>query len=295
MPGTMYPPGPPTVSGNLITVETFLNSPTRVQRVVDDLTLNRFLADQIFSQGGAAGGAVVYDQIASGEFFTTRDVQGIAPGSQFPIIDTGEAVPKVARVIKWGGAAVVTYEAVRRDNRDVLNRQLTKLRNTIIRKVDTVAIAALDAALPTMPASASWALATTDIITDLEMARAAIDDADLGYEADTVIINPTQRIGVRKNTGLRNALPREGMANNLIGARDLNGLLGFRNWFVSNRQPAGTVKVLASRIVGSIRDELGLYTRTIDEPVNERWLVQGARVTVPIITDPLAGINVTGA
>lgn len=294
MPGTTYPPGPPTVSGNLITVETFLNSPTRVQRVVDDLTLNRFLADRIFSQGGAQGGAVVYDQIAAGEFFTTRDVQGIEPGSQFPIIDTGEAAPKVARVIKWGGAAVVTYEAVRRDNRDVLNRQLTKLRNTIIRKVDTVAIAALDAVLPTMPASAVWSNAATDIITDLETARAAIDDADLGYEADTVIINPTQRIGIKKNTGIRGALPREGTSTNLIGARDLNGLLGFPNWYVSNRQPAGTVKVLAARIVGSIRDELGLYTRTIDEPVNERWLVQAARVTVPIITDPLAGINITG-
>lgn len=295
MPGTMYPPGPPAVSGNLITVEAFLRTPSRVQRTVEALTLQRFLADSIFSSGDAQGGAVVYDEIAAGEFFTSRDVQAIEAGSEFPVVDVGEAAPKVARVLKWGGAALLTYEAVRRDNRDVLNRQLTKLRNTIIRKVDTVAIAALDARLPTQVASGLWSNAATDIMTDVETARAAIDDADLGYVADTVIINPAQRIGVKKNTGIRGALPREGIGGNLISARDLNGLLGFDNWYVSNRQPAGTVKVLASKIVGSIRDELGLYSRTLDQADRERWLVQAARVTVPIITDPLAGINITGA
>lgn len=295
MPGSMYPPGPPAVSGNLITVESFLRNPTRVQRTVDALTLQRFLADSIFSSGDAQGGAVIYDEVSAGEWFTTRDAQAIEAGSEFPIVDVGELAPKVARVLKWGGAAVLTYESVRRDNRDVLNRQLTKLRNTIIRKVDTVAIAALDAKLPTMAASGSWATAGTDIMTDLETARAAIDDADLGYTADTVIINPTQRIGVKKNAGIRAALPREAVGGNLISAKDLNGLLGFDNWYVSNRQPAGTVKVLASKIVGSIRDEMALYSRTIDQADRERWLVQAARITVPIITDPLAGINITGA
>ena len=38
MPGTTYPPAPPVVAGNLITVEQFLRTPSRVTRVIDDLT-----------------------------------------------------------------------------------------------------------------------------------------------------------------------------------------------------------------------------------------------------------------
>jgi hypothetical protein len=297
MPGTgvMYPPGGPVVAGNLITVDSFLRNPSRVQRVVENLALNRFVADLIFANGDAQGGAVIYDQVTGSDLFTDRDVQAIEPGSEFPIVDVGEVSPKVAAVTKWGGAALITYETRRRDNRDVLNRDLTRLRNTIIRKVDTVAMAALAAApVTTQVASGDWTT-TGDIIGDLETARSAIEDVDLGYEADTIIINPSQRIDVRKNAGLRAALPREAAAGNPVTTTDLNGLLNFPNWVVTNRVPAGTIWVLNAKVVGSQRDELALYTRVVDQPDRERTLVQAARVTVPIITDPLAAVKITGA
>jgi hypothetical protein len=296
MPGElMYPPTGPAVAGSNITVDAFLRQPTVVNRVVNNLALNRFVADLIFSRGNADGGAVIYDQITASDLFMTRDAQAIEPGSEFPILDEGITTPRVAAVEKWGGAALITDEARRRDRRDVLNRALTKLRNTVVRKVDTVAMAALNAApVFTQTASADWTT-TGDIIGDLETARSAIDDADMGYVADTIIINPAQRVDVRKNSGLRDALPRESVTGNPVTTRDLNGLLAFDNWIVTNRVPAGTVWVVASKVVGSINDELALYTRVVPQEDRERTLVMAARPTVPIITDPHAAVKITGA
>ena len=100
MPGTTYPPAPPTIDGQgRITVEQFLKTPSRVQRVIADLTRERFLAERIFGSGDAQGGAVIYDQLTgSDNLYTERDVQAIEPGSEFPLTDVGELAPKVAAV-----------------------------------------------------------------------------------------------------------------------------------------------------------------------------------------------------
>lgn len=292
---TTYPPAPPTVDGQgRITVEQFLKTPTRVTRVIEDLTRERFLAERIFGKGDAQGGAVIYDQVTASELYTDRDVQAIDAGSEFPIVSSGESAPKVAAVTKWGGAAVLTYEAVRRDSRDTLNRELTKLRNTIVRKVDTVAIAALNAAPILTDTGTDWSDSTAgNPVLDLASARSQIDDQDMGYTADTVLINPAQYVDLISNTKVANSLPRDVVAANPIASGQLGNYMGF-TWYVTNRVPAGTAYILSSMMAGSLRDELPLYSRPIDQPERERWLIQAARVTVPIVTDPKAVLKLTG-
>lgn len=298
---TPYPAPAPTISGSTISVDAFLKSPPMVQRMIDDLTLNRFVADQMFAPGPpATGGAVLYDQVTASELYTTRDVQAIEPGAAFPILNETEANPLVAAAVKYGGAIELTYEAIRRDRRDLLARGLTKLRNTVIKKVDAVALAALDAAvtagtIPTAAASADWGTIGTDIILDIETGRSAVDEADLGYQIDTVLLNPAEALGIRKNTGIRAALPRENTANNLIGSRDLDGLLGIPHWYITNRVSAGRVYLVQSKTTGTISDEMPLYSRVVDDEKNERKLVMAARVVVPYITDPKSAYVITGA
>lgn len=292
---TGYSPAPPSIAGTAITLETWLQTPARVQKAITDLTSERFLADRIYSTG-PQGSAVIYDQVTGAELYTERDVQSIAEGAPFPMLDTGEAAPKVAVVTKWGGAMPFSYEAVRRDRRDLLGRGLTRLRNTITRKVDAVGVAALHAApLHTMAASGDWTTAATDIIGDIETGRSTVEQADLGYEVTAAIIHPTQALDIRKDADIRAALPRENPAANMLGAPDLSGFLRIPNWYVSNRQTAGTVDLLAEGEIGGITDELPLYSRSIDEPLRERYVVQAARIPVPYVTDPKAGVKITGA
>lgn len=291
---TAFPPAPPTVSGENITVSLFLNSPPRVQRAIEALTLRRFVADVVFSNGPTAeGGAVIHDQVTAVNDLLADDVEEIAPGSEFPLLTSTEPTPLVAVARKYGGEIFLTYEQIRRNNRSILTRETTKLRNTIIKKFDTIAMAALDAApIQTAGGSGDWSTAATDIIADLVTAAGAVSSLDMGYIADTVLINPAQEIDLLKDVDIRNALPRE-RDDSIIRTGNLGRLMGL-DFIVSNRVTAGTAYVLQRKIVGGISDELPMYARPIDDERRERTYIHGARVGVPYVTDPKAVFKITG-
>jgi hypothetical protein len=294
--GLLYPGAAPQVSGNQITVERFVKNPSQVQRVLSDLTKERFVADFIFSRGDAQGGAVVYDQISENDLYADREPTEIAPGDEFPLVGDIQGDQLVAATTKRGSAFELTYEAVRRDQRDVLNRGLIKLRNSSVKKHDEVAMAALDGApTRTAAAGAAWSGATGDqVLADIFGAVYSVEEADLGYTIDTVIINPAQVLNLLKKATIRDMLPRENPAINPVLSGRLANLAGIQNWIVTNRVASNKVFLLTSKIAGSIRDEVPFYSRTVDEPQRERYLIMAGRVSVPIITDPLAVFKLTG-
>lgn len=291
---TPYPPVAPVVAGENITVSLFLASPPRIQRAVEALTNERFIADVIFGMGPTAeGGAVIHDQVVESNLYTERDVEEISPGADFPLLTSTEPTPLVAVARKYGGEIFLTDEQIRRNNRAVLTRETTKLRNTIVRKVDTVAIAALEAApIQTSGGSGDWSTAATDIIADLVTASGAISSLDMGYIADTVLINPLQEQDLLKDKDIRDALPRE-RDNSIIRTGNLGRLMGL-DFIVSNRVTAGTAYVLQRKIIGGISDEVPIYARPIADERRERVYIHGARVVVPYVTDPKAIFKLTG-
>jgi hypothetical protein len=81
-----HPLGAPTVSGTEVTVDQYSQQPTRVTRLVNDLTLQRFLIDRLFTRGGAiTGGAVLYDEITENDIYAIRDVELVEAGEEFPL------------------------------------------------------------------------------------------------------------------------------------------------------------------------------------------------------------------
>lgn len=294
--GLLYPGAPPSVSGNQITVERFVKSPSQVYRVLSDLTKERFIADFIFNSGDAQGGAVLYDQVTENDLYASDDPREIAPGAEFPMVSDEQGDPKVAAVTKRGSAFPLTYEAVRRDQRDVLQRGLIKLRNSSIKKHDAIAVQALlDAPTRTGGATAAWSGATGDqVFADLFGAVSSVEEADLGYNIDTVLINPARVLDLLKKKDIRDALPRENTSVNPITSGRLYGLIGIPNWIVSNRVPTDHVLLLTRGIAGSVRDEVPFYTRSVDQEERERYLIMAGRVSVPIVTDPLAVFDLTG-
>lgn len=294
---TMFPPAPPTIAGQVISIDQWLADPLRVTQTLRDLTQERFLADQIFTPGGrATGGAVIYDQILGNELYMGRDVQAIEPGSEFPILNASDLSSLVARTTKWGGAFIVTYEERDRDRRDVIAQQLIQLRNTIVRKVDTVAVATLRAA-PILQATASgnWSDSDVSIYGDVQATRTAVSRQDLGYEVDTALISPGTHLAMVSNEKLLGQLPREGSgSNNPIISGELTGVAGISRWFVSNRVGDNEAFFLSGRQAGSISDEKPLYSRQVDQPERERWLIQAARLTVPFVNNPKSVVRLTG-
>lgn len=292
----MYPPPPPSVVGNQITVDLFLRTPSRVQRAISDLTRQRFIADYLYAAGDAAGGAVVYDRVKEADLYPARDIEEIAPGAEFPDVGGGDTAPLVAKVAKRGGQIPMTYEAVRRNNRDLLQRNLLKLRNSIVRKHDAIAVNTLlaDTDVLTGTAGKVWTDPTSDPFADLATAITAVEQQDLGYVVDVALINPQERLSLLIHKAIRDALPREAAAINPVLSGQLAGLAGISNWVVSNRVPAGKVILANAKVVGSMRDELPMYTRVVNNEMLEKWVIQAARVSVPVITDPKAAVILSG-
>jgi hypothetical protein len=291
---TTFPPAAPTISTDTLSVSVYLNNPARIHRVINDLTLNRFIADRLFAPGPrATGGAVIYDQVTVGDFFLARDVQKIRPGGEYPTLTDTMPTPKVAAVDKWGGQIFVTDEQRDRNAVDVFARETRKLANTIVRKVDTVAIAALAAAPTRTATGASWASASGDtMIANLIDASSLINDPDMGYVADLVLLNPIQFNWLLKNNNFRLAMQaftsksilRDGIVGDFLG-------MSFGR---SNRVPAGTAYIAASGMVGAISDEVPLATEVYREPGVDSTFVKSARRLVAVVTDPAAACVLTG-
>lgn len=289
-----FAPANPTQSGEFLTVSTFLENIPYVQRTVEDLAAQRFLADMIYGTGpGAPSGAIQFDQVTASDLYLSRDVKPIRPGAEFPVLDDQIPTPLVAATTNWGGRVWVTDTDIRRNRVDVLRRALTKLRNTIVRKVDTVAIATLDAApILTYAFSGVWSNSGTDIFAGLTAAKLLVDQLDMGYELDTLIINPAQNANMLSRSDIRTAFGPQAQEDIVRGA-SVGRILNLDVYF-SNRIPAGTGRLLQRGIVGGISDERALYATSYPEKPSEKTWIQGGREFVPYVTDPKACVKLTG-
>lgn len=292
-----YPLDPPTLSGNRITVDLMLNNPTRITRMIRDLSLQRFIADRVFrSGGGVTGGALVYDVATANELYTTRDVEEITPGSEHPIVTDERQVPKVEPVRKYGGKVFITDEARDRNQTSYFVNQVTKLTNTIVRKINARAVEVLEAAVTAYSRTATGNNWSTTILEGnsptapadrptADFAAAALDaeTRELGYTYDTWIVNPQE---------LTNLVIAYG--DKLAAVLNSSGV---REMYASNRVTAGTAYATAGQQAGEMRIEKPLSTVTERESaprLGERTWVQANVRPVMVVTDPYAVLKFTG-
>lgn len=289
-----HPLGPPTLSGGSITVDMMLQQPTRITRMISDLSLQRFIADRVFSNGGGvSGGAVIYDEATMNELYAARDVERVAPGGEFPLITSERPTPKVAEVEKWGGKVFVTDEAKDRNDGAMFTRQMRQLTNTIIRKINARCIEELTTSITNsgqsvaghdwsavITAGTSASSASVYPFADLALANQMAEEDELGIVYDLLLVNPqeyAQLLILYQSAGLRQLLADVG--------------LGI---YVSNRVPAGTAYVLAQGQVGQIRIEKALGTETWRDPDHERTFVQASVRPLFFVDNPFAVLRLTG-
>lgn len=280
-----------------INVADFLNNPSRVERVVRDLTKDKTIADYAFGQGDAKDGAVVYDEVIGEAEEANRDVEVIAPGANFPEFGVLDEEQKMAKVDKYGGQSFLTFEAVRRDDVDTLNKRLQIVKNLIVKRVNKVAVNSLvtNPNIRRVALTTAWNTVNHDVLADIFAGKARIDDSDMGYTADLILANPddVQRYLLGRKD-IREQLPKESKELNPVLSGDLQGLCGVE-WIKSSAIPAGKLYIINKGISGSVRDEEGgVKTNVYDENKNQRTYIQGWRSIVPIVTDPLSVVELSG-
>lgn len=277
-PAIVHPLAAPTISGTTMTVDMALQNPTRVTRTLMDLTLEQFFIDRVFaSGGGVTGGAVIYDQLTANELYLTRDVQMVAPGAEFPIIDSARRAPKVATPEKWGGKFMVTDEARDRNNIVYYQRQVRQLANTMVRKLNQRGVEVLEAAITANSRTITgnnWAAVVTSPNTqsnatlwparDFARAQYLLDIEEMGQNINLWIMNPQEYLQLTTLYG-----------TNLSSVLGQFGL----NIFVTNRIPAGTAYALGERQVGQMLIESPLATETWRDPrgIQATWTQTSVR------------------
>lgn len=290
-----YPYAAPSVNGSSVTVEQMLQQPTRITRYLSDIQLRGLVATRIFSSPtGVSGGAVIYDQLTLNDLFSTRDVQNVEPGAEFPIITSENPTPLVASVEKYGGKFFVTDEARDRNDGGVIQREGRKLINTIMRKTDQKAIATLEASISAnasqtvtgvnwnsvVTAGTSASNATAYPAADLSKVQLLADTQELGTEFNLWIVNPAQQAQFNLVYG--------------TGAAEVLASYGVE-MVASNRVAAGTAYVVEAGQVGEIRVEKPLSTETWrDAHGRQRTWVQSDMRPVMYVTNPFSVVKVQG-
>ena len=289
-----HPLGPPTVSGTTLSVDQALNSPQRITRMVMDLSKQRFFVDRVFSSGGGVtGGAVIYDELAGNDLYADRDVQRVAPGSEFPEVTFSRRAPKVAEVEKWGGKFFFTDEARDRNAVGEFTRAVRQLSNTIVRKINQRGVDVLDAAVTANSRTVvgnSWgSVVTTGTSASAAALWPAFDFADANRQADV------EELGIVYDLWIIN--PQEYLSLATVYGPDLDAMLASVGYdlYVTNRVPAGTAYVVASGQVGEMRVEQPLGTETWRDPEGKQqtWVQSSVRPLF-FVDNPYAVLKFTG-
>lgn len=192
-----------------ITVPMLLNSPRRIYRDTVSVAAVNYRYDQVLSDGGGtSGGALVFDVAQARDEFLDRDVQEVGELAEFPLLNGEEGIPDIAKVRKVGGKLLISDEKRDRNEIRYVNREITRLGNTMADQTERAGMAAVDKAIVdynrTTPVSLGWdqvvpnGAAPTPFESwphaDLARARAKGRVDGIGGDYDVLVIHPNDYV-----------------------------------------------------------------------------------------------------
>ena len=319
----IYPAPAPTISGDVITISRFLNSPAAVQRRLRTLTENRFIADVLLSgRFEVQGGSILYEQAES--IFTEKAPEAVNAGAEYPMAPASKGTAAMAAVTKWGQDVPITDEHVGRFGGSAAEKALIKVSNYIIKQVDTVALAVIAAATTATRAAGSpggvgsaraWSVITSDPATsaapflDLMGAAAEIRALDQGYEPDAFALSDLSLARLVSMAATIAGLPREDRNGTITaaGLAAVKEIAGMTPLPTNNLPVASTVFVVDTTQLGGLGFERIPSPEYQGDPANgveswsrrdpnatDKWIVRGRRPVVPIVQEPGASFKITG-
>lgn len=304
-----YPGAAPALTESLTAVQIhhLLKNPTLLARRLQSLAQYRFLADFLLAgRFKAVGGAILYPN--GDQMFTIDDPEAIGAGGSYPRTSIAENILSIAKTTKWGRDVEIFDEAISRMLLNPVNKALAVLVNSMVKHVDQVAMGVISSRVTrTKAASASWAGLTAgdQIVEDVLMAVAETEELEEGYNIDTVVLKPTQFAKVRARLIAADLLSRE--AKNPITGDTATGAFDYMDltWATSNHTPFTDPLLLDRQQLGGMADEDisspgysvvegGIEVKTIRDDDRDGYKVRARRITVPVVTDPQAGVRITG-
>jgi hypothetical protein len=303
----LYPPTAPTLTGDVFTVNRFLNQPTIVHRRLRTIAEQRFVADVLLTgRVLASGGAIAYE--VSESIYTDRNPSAVAPGGEYELALATGGTAALANVTKYGQDVRITDEAIGRQNINAVERAMSKSVNQTVAYVDTITLAAIASAVTqTQAAAAAWSSGSADPFLDVMLADSVVQDLTQGYETDTLALTVTLYARLVANQKVIAGLRRES-SNTVTESGEVLQIAGKTLRPVpTSRMPAGVgAMLLDSSQLGALgyedipspeyqgsADGIQSWIRR-DPNATDSWLLRTRRTVVPFIQEPGAAIKLTG-
>lgn len=303
-----YPPTAPTLSGDVLTINRFLNNPTAVYRRLRTLAEQEFIADQLLTgRINVSGGAVQYE--VSENIYSDRDPSAVAPGTEYEFALTPQSAALLAKTQKYGQDLKITDEAIKRQPGTAAERVMLKSVNRTAQFVDTMALATVASAITqTQAVVAAWSGATADPLRDIMLASAIVTDLAQGYNPNAVFLTETLYAYLVSNQKVISGLRRESTST----VTETGDVLKIANKALypvpAARMPSGTTVMLVDTAqLGSLAYEdlaspeyqgtaEGIQSWIRRDPKGtDSWLLRTRRSVVPIVQEPACGVKITGA
>lgn len=301
-----YPPAPPTLSGDILSINRLLMSPTQLTRRLRTYVDLRFVSDQVLTgRYTTSGGAIGYE--LSEPFVSDRPVKAVAPGSTYPGANLPTGTAGLASVQKWGQKVRVTDEEIKRNSYQgqIIDRSLQKVVNTIIGQVDGITMSAI-ASVVTATSGAAFHWDGTGgsppvILRDILLARKQVLGLNLGYKPDTLLVDDSAYAYMMSDDKVTNAIRRETLDSPIYTGQ--MEIIAGMVILVSPHASANPM-VFDSKQLGGMADEdgtspgyaisdLNVGVKTIRVEDADRFDLQGRRLTVPVIQEPGAACFIT--
>jgi hypothetical protein len=208
------PLGGATVNGTTVTVDTYVNPPTKIPAVVRSLVEEDegYFIERVFGTLGSPvqGGTVIVEETFPEDFFLPEDSRPAprAPGAEAPRLAGVRREPKVRRPESWSGSIEVTDEARERNNIIAVRKQFTVAANTFADIVQRRGIEVLLDAVSdwgrVAKAKVNWTAVKPNGVQnvdpqkmphfDLALTMKQFHDDKVGVRPDTMILNTEENL-----------------------------------------------------------------------------------------------------
>lgn len=297
-----YPVARPEGTLTPAQIQLLLNNPRLLAKRLAKLADFGFIADYLLTgRYSTTAGGIFYE---TGEEIIPADApEPVAPGAAYKrtVLTAGEIA--AAKTDKLGIGTDITDEKLSREGFSHVRKGLVKLANSVIQDVDSRAMAVI-ASKVTSTAAASAAWTTPGAVLETLVSVNGTRAEGTGIDLETVVLKPTKfakLVGILVDAG---AFPRE-QGNIVVTGRLPFDALGF-TWATSPRYTADDPLFVDRDQLGGMADEdlqSPEFARFENSPVEvaservrgqDKWDVRARRVTVPVVTEPLAGVKITG-
>lgn len=300
--GYTYPVKHPTGTLTTAQLHLLLQNNKVIAKRVADLSKMKFIADYLL-QGrfDATGGGIFYE---TGEpVFAADNPEAISPLGEYPLVVLDDGTVVGAKTDKWGLDTMISDEKIARQGRFYVDRGILRVTNTVIRFIDQVAMAVIASRVSSTFTSGTWdsAGAAVEALLTIQAERANLG---IGLELDTIVLRPAQYAKVIGMLIDDKALPRESGETAIKGNLPVDAL-GL-TWATTPNFQGANPLLLDRDNLGGMADEklggpnyasagdFGVEVKSIRDEDTEGYKVRARRVTVPVVTEPLAGVQLTG-